>query len=292
VNVRPATPEDAGAVADLFNALEETLLGHSSSFDVEAVRGWWQTIDYETNTWLIEDGGRLVAAAGGEVHDALANAAGGVHPDAFGRGFGTRLLELAENRFVEEAARRMHSWTIAADEPASRLLAGRGFREVRRFWDMAIEFADESPEPAVECEVFREEDAEAFHSALEEAFSEHWEHRAWSFEDWWTRQRARSNYDPSLWYLVRDGDEVVAACRNEIRPSGGYVGALGVRKQARGRGYARALLHHSFREFRRRGQTRATLGVDASNATGATKLYESVGMHVELEMIVWEKALA
>lgn len=292
MNVRPATPEDAGAVSELFGALEEALLGHSSSFDVEAVRGWWQTIDYETNTWLIEQDGKLVAAAGGQVHDALGNFAGAVHPEALGRGLGTRLLELVEDRFVEEAATRMHSWTIAADEPASRLLASRGFREVRRFWDMAVEFEDEPPEPTIACEVFREEDAEAFHSALEEAFSDHWEHRPWSFEEWWTRQRARSNYDPSLWFLVRDGDQVAAACRNEIRPSGGYVGALGVRKHARGCGYARALLHHSFREFRRRGLTRATLGVDASNPTGATKLYESVGMYVELEMIVWEKALA
>jgi hypothetical protein len=37
--------------------------------------------------------------------------------------------------------------------------------------------------------------------------------------------------------------------------------------------------------------TRATLGVDAANPTGATRLYESVGMHVEQEEIVWEKTL-
>jgi ribosomal protein S18 acetylase RimI-like enzyme len=69
------------------------------------------------------------------------------------------------------------------------------------------------------------------------------------------------------------------------------VGALGVRRRWRGRGYGRALLLHTFREFRRRGMTRATLGVDAANPTGATRLYESVGMHVEQEEIVWEKAL-
>ena len=37
--------------------------------------------------------------------------------------------------------------------------------------------------------------------------------------------------------------------------------------------------------------TSASLGVDAANETGATKLYESVGMHVELEVVVWEKVL-
>jgi hypothetical protein len=38
--------------------------------------------------------------------------------------------------------------------------------------------------------------------------------------------------------------------------------------------------------------TRAALGVDAANATGATRLYESVGMRAYAENVVWEKALA
>ncbi|HLX31367.1 MAG TPA: GNAT family N-acetyltransferase [Gaiellaceae bacterium] len=291
MNVRPATPADAEAVADLFNALEVALLGHRTSFDAEGVRGWWQTIAYETNTWLFEEDGALVAATGGQVFDGTGNSAGGVHPDAFGRGLGTRLLELVENRFVEENATRMHSWTIAADERGNDLFSRRGFREVRRFWDMAIELDDELPEPLVAIEVFGEDDAPGFHAALEEAFADHWEHTPEPFEKWWSRQQARANYDPSLWLLIRDADEIVAVCRNEARPSGGYVGAIGVRRAWRGRGYAKALLHRAFREFRRRGMTHASLGVDASNPTGATRLYESVGMHVEVEHIVWEKSL-
>ena len=85
--------------------------------------------------------------------------------------------------------------------------------------------------------------------------------------------------------------KLFAICRNEARESCGYVGALGVRRAWRGRGYGRALLLHSFREFRRRGQPRVTLGVDAANPTGATRLYESVGMHVLREDVVWEKIL-
>ena len=37
---------------------------------------------------------------------------------------------------------------------------------------------------------------------------------------------------------------------------------------------------------------RVTLGVDAENPTGATHLYERVGMHVDQEQVVFEKALA
>ena len=233
-----------------------------------------------------------MAGAFAELHGSRANSAGAVRPSAQGRGLGARLLELVEERMAVEKAERIHSWTVAADERASELLERRGYREVRRFWDMAIDFEDEPAEPTVEIETFREQDARAFHAANEEAFEDHWEPHPSEFETWWERQRARTNYDPSLWFLIRDGDEVAAIARNELRGGGGYVGSLGVRPAWRGRGYGRALLLHSFREFRRRGMARATLGVDAANPTGATHLYESVGMHVDLEAIVWEKALA
>jgi ribosomal protein S18 acetylase RimI-like enzyme len=79
-------------------------------------------------------------------------------------------------------------------------------------------------------------------------------------------------------------------CRNEAnRNGGGYVGAIGVRRPWRGKGYAKALLLYTFREFFQRGTTRVTLGVDAESPTGATHLYERVGMHVEAENVVFEK---
>jgi hypothetical protein len=37
---------------------------------------------------------------------------------------------------------------------------------------------------------------------------------------------------------------------------------------------------------------RVTLGVDAESLTGATQLYESVGMTVESAAVVYEKVLA
>jgi mycothiol synthase len=284
--------EDAAAVAELFGAVEEALLGRPSSFDAEAVRGWWQTIAFETNTWLFEEDGTLIAAAGAQVHGDLGNSGGAVRPSAQRRGLGTQLLELVEGRLAEEGAARIHSWAIAADERAAELFTGRGYHEARRFWEMAIELAGEPPEPAAAIETFREEDAVDFHAALEEAFEDHWEPHPESFERWWARQRGRSNFDPSLWFVIRDGDEIAAVARNEMRTGGGYVGALGVRRPWRGRGYGRALLLQSFREFQRRGSNRVTLGVDAANPTGATQLYESVGMHVEQEELVWEKPLA
>ena len=92
--------------------------------------------------------------------------------------------------------------------------------------------------------------------------------------------------------MIRDGGEIAALARCEPMLGGGSVGMLAVRKPWRRRGLGRALLLHAFREFRRRGFERASLGVDSENPTGATRLYESVGMRVESEHVTFERALA
>ena len=47
----------------------------------------------------------------------------------------------------------------------------------------------------------------------------------------------------------------------------------------------------TFAEFLRRGERRVALGVDAQNETGATRLYERLGMRTLWEAAVWEKEL-
>lgn len=292
MNVRPARLDEAGAIAAVFAAAEEGVLGRPSRFDANEVLAWWHGLDLERNTWVVEEDGLPLAAAGGDVRGERGVFAGAVRPAAQGRGFGGRLAELAEERLAAEGAARAHSWTVAGDERAAALFAGRGYREVRRFWDMAVDLDGLPPAPTVAVETFREDDARAFHAALEESFAEHWEHHATPFDEWWEAKRSARDYDPTLWFLIRDGGEVVAVARNDPeRSGGGHIGALGVRAAWRGRGYGRALLLHSFREFHRRGVVRVGLGVDAANATGATRLYESVGMHVALESVIYEKAL-
>jgi ribosomal protein S18 acetylase RimI-like enzyme len=291
MSFRPATTDDLAAVAELFGSVEEAVTGRPSRLDAITVEGWLHTIAFETNTWLLEEDGGLLAAAFAQRFGPRGNCAGAVRPSAWRRGLGTRLLELMESRLAEEGVERINSWTVAGDTAADDLFRARGYREVRRFWEMAIELEEEPSEPPADVQPFAEGDAEAFHGALEESFAEHWEHEPESFEEWWGRQRRRTNFDPSLWFVIRDGDELAGVVRNEARPPAGYVGAIGVRVPCRGRGYGRALLLESFREFRRRGLLRVTLGVDAANATGATQLYESVGMRVDQELIVWGRAL-
>jgi mycothiol synthase len=291
MNVRPATRDDLDTFADVFGSVGEAVNGRPSRIDAATVDGWLQTIAFETNTWLIEEEGEAVAGAFAQVFGPRGNCAGAVRPSAWGRGHGSRLVELIESRLAEDGVQRIHSWTVAGDSVAGDLLGGRGYRAVRRFWEMLIEFEDKTPEPSVHVEPLDEADTGRFHEALEESFADHWGHEPEPFDEWWKRQRRRANFDPSLWFVIRDGDEIAGVVRNEARPPEGWVGAIGVRPAWRGRGYGRALLLHSFCEFQRRGMTRAALGVDAANATGATHLYESVGMHAAEENVVWEKEL-
>jgi ribosomal protein S18 acetylase RimI-like enzyme len=140
-------------------------------------------------------------------------------------------------------------------------------------------------------------DEASTYAALAEAFADHWGYVSPSFEEWRHRdiEGEGSGFDPSLWFLATEGEEVVGAalCRASSPRSEdtAVVGDLGVREPWRRRGIALALLRTAFSEFHRRGIPRAELGVDAENPTGATRLYERAGMHAALGWEFWEKGV-
>ena len=223
---------------------------------------------------------------------------GDVHPDFAGRGLGTALLELVEARASELHAAAVRNDTFARDEAAATLLDSRGYRPVRRYYGMRIKLGDEAPpEPewpeGLTVAPFRDGDGPAFHAALGESFHEEWGHVPLEYEEWRRARLEADDFDPEVWAVVRDGDEVAAVLRCDVlRYGGGWVGALGVRKPWRRRGVGLALLQHAFHVFHARGERSVGLGVDSENPTGATRLYERAGMHVEDETVTFEKKLA
>jgi len=293
---RPARQDDATAVAAVAGDDEAALLGHPSRLGPTDVLDWWGRTDLERNSWLLEEAGELVGVGWFESVDELGTFVGIVAQGAKGRGLGAALVDLGEAHAREAGAARAHTWTPEADSRARELFEAKGYGEVRRFYDMAIELETAPADPVLRegfrIEQFREEDARAFHDALDDAFQDHWEHHSVPFERWWEQKQASPGFDPTLWFVVRAGDEIAACIRNDPeRNGGGYVGALGVRRQWRGQGLGRALLAQTFAEFHRRGVNRVTLGVDADSPTGATALYESSGMAVEMEAVVFAKEL-
>ena len=249
--------------------------------------------DLERDSWLCGQDGRVVAAGGGQLHAGTYFARGSVHPSAKGRGLGSLLLDLSEKRAREHGVATIHQVALGPDESARRLLEVRGYREVRRHWELTLELREPPPEPELPAgfsiETFNELDAREWHAATMETFEALWGFAPLSFEDWWSM---RAGDDYSLWFMARSGGEIAAFARCEAdRRGGGLVGEIGVRERWRQRGFARALLLHAFRELRERGAERVGLVVDSVNATGATRLYESVGMRVEAEHATFAKSL-
>src|SRR5919199_1613738 len=268
--VRPARPEDAEAVL----ALVPPELG----FGLDDIRNEWRVTDLECNTWAWEDGDRLVAFGILRSRGDELSVNGFVHPDFHGRGLGTAILQATEARARELGARKLDNGVLATDRAAVALLVENGYRDVAHFYVMTIELEDPPPEPewpeGLEARPFEREHAQAFWAADDEAFQD------------------EADFEPELWTAVWDGNEIAATVIVDRKRFGaGWIAGLGVRQPWRRRGLGRALLLRSFGRLYERGERRCSLSVHTENPTGATRLYESVGMRIEREEILYRKEL-
>jgi ribosomal protein S18 acetylase RimI-like enzyme len=226
-------------------------------------------------------------------HGERAETDGFVHPAQAGRGLGSWLIRRGQERARELGFRSVITWCLAPDTHARALFERFGYREVRRFYRMLIEHEREPVAPewpeGFRVSAFEPGEGPAFHAALEEAFAGEWNFVPEPFEHWAERRLNVADFDPTLWFIVRERDEIAAVLRCDPERAGaGWVGALGVRPQWRQRGLGLALLQHAFGELYRRGQSRVGLGVDAQNPSGATRLYERAGMHITYEAVAFE----
>ena len=133
----------------------------------------------------------------------------------------------------------------------------------------------------------------------DEIFRDHWgyvpqpdEDVVKHFREW---INSKPDFDASLWFLAMDGEEIAAIClcsrdRQEY-PGAAWVNVLGVRRPWRKQGLGLALLKHTFGVFYREGKEKVGLGVDSSNLTGATRLYEKAGMSVVKQYDAYEKEI-
>jgi mycothiol synthase len=303
VNVRRPVPEDAEAVLALLRSADSAIAG-DSDWTLSEVRDEWAQVDLSRDAWLVDLDGALAGYVIAHIRGGRVSSEGYVRPGQHGRGVGSKLLELAEARAREEeravpAGERVYlqNGTLNADPATERFYRERGFERVRGFWGMTIELEEEPLVPDVPGITIRPYDhpaeARAFHAAHQDGFASHWEFRPTAWEEWQEKRFGRETFDPTLWWVALDGEEIAGTSICEVKrdPDQGWVGALAVRPAYRRRGIADALLKTAFAEFFRRGETYVRLGVDAENPTGATRLYERAGMHVLWRAVVWEKEL-
>jgi ribosomal protein S18 acetylase RimI-like enzyme len=142
------------------------------------------------------------------------------------------------------------------------------------------EHVEEEPVPdGISIRPYRDVDERDLYELHEASFADHWGMRPTSFENF-NEELHGVDWDPSLVFLAESDGRPVGFLAGFLFEAMGYVGILGVLKEARGRGIGKALLRRSFAEFAARGRREVRLGVDAENADGAVKLYEHVGMSV------------
>jgi mycothiol synthase len=289
--VRGGTLEDADAVAELILAVEpvEPITGAE-------VRDWWRGQEIERDTRLVHaPDGRLAASGDVSERADAASVENYVHPDFHGRGLGAYLVAWGEERARELGFAKVRNAVLSTDGPAGALLSSRGYRTVRHYYVMKIEVGDDLPEPewppGLDLRTFSPGEEHELYEADREAFAEDWGRPDRSFEVWWAKFGEAEKFDPSLTFLAWDRDRLAGYSICTLAFGGGLVNLLGVRPAWRKRGLGLALLRHSFRELRARGVDSVSLGVDASNATGATRLYERAGMRVLFQTDVYEKEL-
>ena len=194
--------------------------------------------------------------------------------------------------------------TYGKADRSKKLFEDLSYRYIRSSYHMLIEMDGPVPEPiwpaGITVRTYNPvTDAEAVYRADNNSFRDHFGFVEEPFEEGFKKfmhfMTGQEGFDPSLWFVAMDGEEVagISLCRPRAYedPDLGYVNSLGVRRQWRKRGIGLALLRQSFNEFYRRGKRKVGLGVDAQNLTGALRLYEKAGMHVHQSFDLYEKEL-
>lgn len=302
--IRPATHDDAQAVGAVLLADDQPGT-ERSVYDEDFVRVQWATPGFEpaSDAWVVlGPQGSVVAAANAIPEgETQLKSWGVVHPDHRGLGIGSTLLDRLRARVAERlagvpGATFQHS-IDDVDEAARAMLLARGLTLVRSFRHMQVDLdgpRDPGPmPPGIRLrDLDPRTDLPAAHAVFVEVFEDQWGYRVIPFEEWLEHEVDTPGFDPSLWLLAADGDEIVGALNAVVVGDRGWIGELGVREAWRGRGIASAMLRRSFATFAERGLPRVTLNVDFENPTGAMALYEKVGMRPVRGYDVYEGPIA
>lgn len=306
-SLRHAALEDAPAVAALYNDVEAAL-GSNHVMTESEILQYLRGLDLENNSWLVLDPNGILVAyeeLDPNPEKRYFHMDGVVHPDHQGRGIGTFLVRAAEDRADTilqglndsdtEGPRPFIAATFSALDQAAKDLF-RDYTLAKSDMVMKIEFDDTPPAPdwpaGFTVRTFQDEDARAVHAVVDEAFRSisGYADRATPFDDWYQHNVAREGFDPSLWFLVMDGDTIAAVTLCPHDTATGWIRQVAVLPAYRGHRLGKGLMLHSFNEWWSRGQRVIGLAVQGDNLP-AQRLYESVGMQVENHYETYHKYL-
>ena len=324
--LRCAAPGDVVAAQQVLDAAESADCGEPRRHDTRLEMEFRDPrLDLARDVWVVVPPAASCSSAAGSSSSLAAVAvvwaphASGeipsdqyVHPDHRGRGLGAALLDAVEERAVELAATlapgvngTLMTWCEPSSDEWYAALKARGFVCTREYFEMRIDLGEDAapgalaaalarprwPEGIVARPLREGRDEPAIHIADAEAFAEHHMVEPRTYAEWRLRHIDRPDFDPGLWLVAWDGDEIAGYVAAFVADDGGLVDDLAVRRAWRRRGVGIALLQEEFRALATRGVTVVRLLVDAQNVTGAARLYENAGMLIARRFEVLAKKL-
>jgi ribosomal protein S18 acetylase RimI-like enzyme len=311
---RPARMEDAEAVLAILHATSIAASGEIDETLDDITEVWGAPgFDLSRNVCLILNAaGRIDGYVVIEDDERPFAPAVDVysHPDHWQNDFIVPvLLNWCEARTLENIDRIpvdsrlvMHAFCYSTEERYKSQLQTAGFALARHFYRMKIDLS-ETPAPPVWPDgvrlhtVAEEEDWHRIYDVRRDAWRDHWGYVERDYDTAYAEwaQHWHDHFTPGMWFAAVEGETVLGIClcrrKRAEDETMGWVSTLGVRREARGRGIAMALLRHAFTVFHTMGKESVGLGVDASSITGATRLYERAGMNIQLRFDLYEKEL-
>lgn len=315
--MRAYRPGDGATLAELQNA-ENEADRISWRTTGEEMENWFRRptpgFDAERDVLVVEADGQPVATADVawvDTTDGFREFRIGcsVHPDHRRRGIGRWLLRTCEERAAarvrEQPTERplvLGTWCPEPRSGAIALMAQEGYLPARYFFDMECPSLDGivlPPMPeGLEVRPVGDDQLRQLWTADVEAFADHWggfDASDARFEAW----LADPKFDPTLFVIGWDGDEIAGGVINEINEAEntalgrkqGWLASVFVRRPWRRRGLGRALVIRSLAVLRDRGMTSAGLGVDADNANEALRLYTECGFEVSMKSTAFRKPM-
>ena len=309
---RPHIVEDAKAVADLLNAME----------DVDKIGEYYVAedtlqelidpyLDLERASLAAFDGDVMVGfmkasykPATEEVHRVFID--GGVHPDYRRRGISTVLVEAGVTAVKALHAERHPTVKLAIDVQKAEHIAGtaelfrsQGFAPVHCSQHMEHPLGDAIPDPAIpdgmRVEPWSEHNDEEFRVIRNESFKD--VGLAAMPVDNWKNRMINHTFQPDVSFLLRgvasgaavgmlltkyfEADTAVTGVREA------FILMLGTLRDYRKRGVASALIGQALQAAADQGFDRACLRVDTADPSGALGICEKAGFTPKLLHVRW-----
>ena len=298
---RAPTHDDLDAVADVLLA-DQTADGVEPTIDAHFLRQVWSRSDFAlaTDAWVVTDGAGASSRMGRSDGTSRTSSAPGESsiPSTGGMASARRcsigskrglLTSLPGSRRRGFATRSMVRIEQRQRWPATEAYDPSAISGTCRSTSKERSSQGRRPMESISRRSTPPDDLQAIHGILEAAFADDPLHHPSRSIGGLEEHTSSPSYDPTLWLLARDGGVPVGALTASAGDDVGWVDYLAVLGSHRGRGVGSALLRRAFATFADRGLRRVRLNVDAENVTGATGVYERVGMRVVNRWDLWER---